>query len=503
MSKLTAAICASRNANTLALIRSLAHSGVIAELLLFGERTEEVEAVARPKGRWFEGDPASGAGLARLLAQATGEYLLLFKSGEQLRLGPNALERFLAVAEDSGAGLIYSDFRDDDGDPVDHPLIDYQSGSIRDSFDLGPLVFVSRRAFDAASARHGRADASLRWGAMYEQRLKISIDSQILRIPEPLYSRMPTDPRTTGERQFDYVDPRQREYQLEMERIATEHLKRIGAFIDPASLNRGSRSQTLVKGSFPVRASIVIPVRNRERTIADAINSAVCQSTHFPFNVIVVDNHSTDRTSEIIQQMARTDSRVVHIRPGRTDLGIGGCWNEALFSTHCGEFAVQLDSDDLYADERTLATIIAKFDEGDYVMVIGSYAIVDFDLKEIPPGIIDHREWTRENGHNNALRVNGLGAPRSFWVPLLRQLGGMPNTSYGEDYAVALRICREHEIGRIYESLYYARRWEGNSDAALPLPTANRYDSYKDYLRSVEIRARQKLNERRSIHGLA
>jgi glycosyltransferase involved in cell wall biosynthesis len=237
----------------------------------------------------------------------------------------------------------------------------------------------------------------------------------------------------------------------------------------------------------------VIPVRNRERTIKDAVTSALSQLSSFEFNVIVVDNHSTDRTTEILQEIALSDSRLIHLKPLRSDLGIGGCWNEAIYSDHCGEYAVQLDSDDLYADQNTLAKIIAKFDEGNFAMVIGSYTIVDLDLKEIPPGLIDHREWTRDNGRNNALRISGLGAPRAFYVPVLRQLG-FPNASYGEDYSAALRVSRRYEIGRIYESIYYARRWEGNSDAALPLATSNRYDAYKDHLRTVEILARQKMN---------
>jgi glycosyltransferase involved in cell wall biosynthesis len=265
-------------------------------------------------------------------------------------------------------------------------------------------------------------------------------------------------------------------------------LKRAGAYLAP-EFKSVERSDV----SFPVKASIVIPVRNRERTIKDAVRSALSQRAPFDFNVIVVDNHSTDCTSQILSELRTTDPRLFHIQPERTDLGIGGCWNEALYSSHCGEYAVQLDSDDFYSDEQTLERMVSKFDEGNYAMVIGSYTIVNFDLQEMPPGLIDHREWTRENGRNNALRINGLGAPRAFYVPLLRQIG-LPNTSYGEDYGAALRISRDYEIGRIFESVYYARRWEGNSDAALPLATANRYDAYKDHLRMVEILARKRKN---------
>jgi glycosyltransferase involved in cell wall biosynthesis len=312
----------------------------------------------------------------------------------------------------------------------------------------------------------------------------------MLRIPECLYTRIPVDLRASGERQFDYVDPRQREYQVEMEQVVTEHLKRSGAYLAPEFQVPANSNHR-----FPVRASVVIPVRNRERTIQDAVNSALSQRAPFEFNIIVVDNHSTDRTTEILEGIASRDNRLVHLKPERKDLGIGGCWNEAIYSEYCGEFALQLDSDDLYSDEQTLEAIVAILEEGPYAMVIGSYKIVNFKLQEVPPGVIDHREWTRENGRNNALRINGLGAPRAFRVPLLRQIG-FPNASYGEDYAVALRISRDYEIGRIYEPVYYARRWEGNSDAALPLATANRYDAYKDHLRTVEILARQRMNQR-------
>ena len=436
-------------------------------------------------------DLLSGRGINEMLASAAGDYLLIILPGEQVTFGQRAIERFLQVAEATGSGFIYSDFRDDTGDGLsDHPLIDYQSGSIRDSFDFGSVIFIAKRAAREALSRHGAIDESLRWGGLYDLRLKLSLESKPLRIPEPLYARTPRDLRKTGDKQFDYVDPRRRDFQAEMEAIATGHLQRLGAYLRPEFKPRPSSDET-----FAVRASVIIPVRNRERTVAEAVRSALAQQADFDFNVIVVDNHSTDATTPILAELARQDSRVVHLIPQRRDLGIGGCWNEAVYSAHCGEYAVQLDSDDLYADEYTLAKIIAAFDVGGYAMVIGSYTIVNFDLQEVPPGLIDHREWTRDNGHNNALRINGLGAPRAFFVPLLRGFG-LPNVSYGEDYAAALRISREYEIGRIYESLYFARRWEGNSDAALPLATANRYDYYKDFLRTTEIEARRRMNQR-------
>lgn len=382
--------------------------------------------------------------------------------------GPRMFERMRRVMQETGAGWVYSD-------SVGHPRIDYQPGSIRDNFDFGPLVAVRPEALDQ--------QGDYQWGALYDLRLRVSEKLPIVRIPEPLYSASVLDTRPTGQKQFDYVDPKNRDYQIEMERIATEHLKRIGAWLEP----RYERVQTPIE-KFACRASVVIPVRNRERTVLDAVKSALGQKAGFEFNVIVVDNHSTDRTSEMLRSV--DDSRLVHLVPKRNDLGIGGCWNEALYSAHCGRYVVQLDSDDLYIDDGVLVRIVGELERGPYAMVIGSYTMVDFSLKQIPPGIIDHREWTSENGRNNALRINGLGAPRAFDVSVLRKFG-FPNVSYGEDYAVALRISREYEIGRIYDSVYLCRRWEGNTDSALPLETANRYDAYKDWIRTVEIRARK------------
>jgi hypothetical protein len=415
--------------------------------------------------------------------------MLLLAGGLVHVPGERAIERIVDVARDSGAGLIYSDFVDDlGGSTEEHPTIDYQLGSIRDSFDFGATALISREAALSALRRHGSIDQAIRWGGLYDLRLKLSIDWTLLRIPEPLYHRASSDVRDSGKRQFDYVDPRHRDYQLEMERIATGHLTRIGAYLPP-SFNELPPAVD----RFPVRASVILPVRNRQRTVAQAVQSAVSQKTAFDFNVIVVDNHSTDGTTGIVDRLTREYRNVVHLIPERLDLGIGGCWNEAIYSAHCGSIAVQLDSDDIYAGDATLARIVEKFDEGPYAMVIGAYTIVNFDLAEIPPGLIDHREWTRENGRNNALRISGLGAPRAFYVPVLRRFG-FPNTSYGEDYAVGLRISRDYEIGRIYDSVYFARRWEGNSDARLDIPTANKYEAYKDRLRTIEIMARQRKN---------
>ncbi len=468
---------------------SLAAHASVAEIILLARDDATPLAPQTAKARLVIGDLSSGRGINTLIGTAAGDYLLIILPGEQVTFGQRAIERYLQVAADGEAAFVYSDFRDETGDGLsDHPLIDYQTGSIRDGFDFGSVIFIAKRAAQLAVRRHGAIDEALRWGGMYDLRLKLSLDQKLLRIPEPLYTRVPRDLRKTGDKQFDYVDPRRRDVQLEMEAIASDHLQRLGAYLTPRFKPRPPSA-----ASFPVRASVIIPVRNRERTITEAVRSALAQQTDFAFNVIVVDNHSTDRTTAILAELASSDARVVHLVPARRDLGIGGCWNEAVYSAHCGEYAVQLDSDDLYSDEHTLAKIVAVFDEGSYAMVIGSYTIVNFDLQKVPPGLIDHREWTRDNGRNNALRINGLGAPRAFYVPLLREIG-LPNVSYGEDYAVALRISREYEIGRIYESIYFARRWEGNSDAALPLVTANRYDYYKDYLRTVEIDARQGTN---------
>jgi hypothetical protein len=412
----------------------------------------------------------SSASFRKIIDDASSDVLFLGDPRVNIEPAPRMFERMSEVIRESGAGLVYAD-------AVGHPRIDYQRGSIRDTFDFGPVVAISLEA-----ARASELESDWRWGAFYDLRLRISENYPITRIPELLYAASITDSRPTGEKQFDYVDPRNREYQIEMEQVATRHLKRAGAYLAPHFKIIPAPGET-----FPVKASIVIPVRNRERTILDAVGSALEQKSTFEFNVIVIDNHSTDKTTEILHGVR--DPRLVHIIPARQDLGIGGCWNEAIYSAQCGRFAVQLDSDDMYLNDAVLARMVSELEEGPYAMVVGSYTMVDFSLKQLPPGVIDHREWTRENGRNNALRINGLGAPRAFDTSILRHIG-FPNVSYGEDYAVGLRICREYEIGRIYDSIYLCRRWEGNTDSALPLETANRYDSYKDWLRTVEIAAR-------------
>jgi hypothetical protein len=414
----------------------------------------------------------SSASIRKILDNAEADVVFIGDPRVSIDAGPRMFERMTQVVRETAAGWVYAD-------AIGRPRIDCQRGSIRDNFDFGPVVAVS-----VPAARQCGIDSGWKWGALYDLRLRISEKHPVVRVPEPLYAASANEAPAGAQKQFDYVDPRNRDYQIEMERIATAHLKRIGACLPPRFEPVPSTAE-----SFPVKASVVIPVRNRERTISDAIHSALGQKAGFDFNVIVVDNHSTDRTTEILRGMR--DSRLKHLVPGRLDLGIGGCWNEAIYSSHCGQYAVQLDSDDLYIDDSVLRRIVAELERGSYAMVVGSYTIVDFALNQIPPGLIDHREWTRENGRNNALRINGLGAPRAFNTAVLRRIG-FPNVSYGEDYAVALRISRDYEIGRIYDSLYLCRRWEGNSDSALPLDTANRYDHYKDWLRTLELEARMR-----------
>jgi glycosyltransferase involved in cell wall biosynthesis len=513
MNRLTIAIPYTEDKQFETLARQLAAHQLVEEVLCLHQDAPPAlpEGLKAVKVDAFFSGPAINGLIESFIKSGRTDYLLLILPGGRVELGARALERFVQVANDAGAAFVYSDFRQQNGAEItDHPLIDYQLGSIRDNFDFGSAILLSREGVVKALRDHGGVSTDIRWGGLYDLRLKLSINSTIFRIPEPLYTRVAADLRASGEKIFDYVDPRKRDYQIEMEKIATEHLERIGARLEPIFANPSELAESAEsREAFPVKASVVIPVRNRVKTIADAARSALSQKTDFQFNVIVVDNHSTDGTTDLLRELAASDkrqNRLIHIVPERTDYGIGGCWNEAIYSPHCGRYAVQLDSDDVYSSENTLARVVSEFDSAGsenttseskgYAMVIGSYTIVDFDLNELPPGLIDHREWTRDNGRNNALRINGLGAPRAFDVSVLRRIG-LPNTSYGEDYAVALRVSREYEIGRIYDSLYFARRWSDNSDSALPLQTANRYDAYKDRLRTIEILARQQFNARK------
>jgi 23S rRNA pseudoU1915 N3-methylase RlmH len=435
--------------------------------------------------------------LSLILAEIRTKYILLLPRAEQISIEPEALERILRKAESTKAGLVYSNFYDENehGKTV-HPLNDYQPGSVRDDFDFGAVILVSVSAVRKTLKEYG-VISGVKFAGLYDLRLKVSIDHPVYHLHEPLYSVIGpvigTEGSFSGKKIFGYVDPRNEAAQKEMETVFTDYLKKIKAYLPP-----NFREVEQTPTSFPVEASVAIPVLNRKETIAEAVKSALSQETDFAFNVIVVDNHSTDGTTAVLSDLARQYSSLKHIVPKRTDLGIGGCWNEAIRHEVCGHYVVQLDSDDLYSSSRTLQKMVDMLRQGNYAMVIGSYTLVDSSLKEIPPGLIDHREWTDENGHNNALRINGLGAPRAFNTGLMREIG-FHNVSYGEDYAVALRICREYRIGRIYENLYLCRRWSGNTDAALSIEEANRNDAFKDKIRTIEILARQKMTREREL----
>ena len=426
--------------------------------------------------------------IRRIAAESNADYALVYTKTTTLELGYMALERLLQIAQDTEAGLVYADhYQVKGGELVKAPVIDYQKGSLRDDFDFGSVLF-----FDAAALKESvqRMTETYQHAGLYDLRLKLSQRYALVHANEYLYSEVEEDNRKSGEKQFDYVDPRNRDRQIEMEKACTQHLKEIGGYLEPHF-----EDIDFSQGEFEVEASVIIPVRNREATIGAAIESVLKQQTKFKFNLIVIDNHSTDGTTEAIDAF-KADGRVVHLVPERNDLGIGGCWNYGVNSTHCGKFAVQLDSDDLYKDEHTLQTIVDAFYEQKCAMVIGSYMMTDFDLNELPPGVIDHKEWTPDNGRNNALRINGLGAPRAFYTPVLRSIG-LPNTSYGEDYAMGLNISRHYQIGRIYDVLYLCRRWGGNSDAALSIEKVNANNLYKDRIRTWELEARIALNKQR------
>lgn len=414
--------------------------------------------------------------------RATADYVAIFASPYSLAPGYNCLPRMARIAADSGAAMVYSDYRVTtlSGETKQVPTIDCFKGSLRDDFDFGPLVMIDTRRLREAC---DTIDADYRYAGMYAVRLALSRLAGIVHIPETLYTAVETDTRTSGEKQFDYVDPRNRARQLEMEDACTVHLKKIGAYLEPHFKDAD------YSGDFPVEASVIIPVRNRVSTIADAVESALSQTADFKNNVIVIDNHSTDGTTDVLRGLADKYDNLKVIIPAFSDLGIGGCWNEGVNSAHCGRFAVQLDSDDLYKNTDTLQRIVDTFRKENCGMVIGSYELTDFNLNPLPPGLIDHREWTDDNGRNNALRINGLGAPRAFVTNLLREIR-VPNTSYGEDYALGLAISRDYRIGRIYDSLYLCRRWEGNSDSNLDIARVNANNLYKDRLRTWEVEAR-------------
>lgn len=431
-------------------------------------------------------NPFSSKGIELIKQNSNSEYTFLLTQDTLIQLSQFTMERFINVTEMTGAGFVYADYYDIKNDVrTTHPVIDYQIGSIRDDFNFGPVLFIKNKALNEALADD---KSEYKFAGLYNMRLKISQKSPLVHIQEYLYSSVELDTRKSGDKLFDYVNPRNREVQIEMEVAATDHLKKIGAYLAP---NFEEVKESEVK--FEYEASVVIPVKNRVKTVGDAVKSVLAQKTDFPFNLIVVDNYSNDGTTELLKELAARDERLIHVIPAKQDLGIGGCWNEAVHHAKCGKYAIQLDSDDIYQDETTVQKVVDTFKKEKCAMVVGSYKLTDFNLNDLPPGVIDHKEWTPDNGRNNALRINGLGAPRAFYTPVLREIK-IPNVSYGEDYGVGLAISRNYQIGRIYESIYICRRWEGNSDSALSIPQQNTHNYYKDKLRSYEVLARQKKN---------
>ena len=421
-----------------------------------------------------------------IAAESHTPYTLVCRTKQHVRLGSRALERMTDYLSVPSCGMVYADrYEETEGELRPHPVIDYQAGSVRDDFDFGSLILYRTEALKQAVFEIS-TESDYTYSASYAVRLALSRRYSLTHIREFLYTETETDTRRSGEKQFDYVDPRNRSVQIERETVFTRYLKKTGAYLPPVE-----HRIDLNEGDFPCEASVIIPVRNRVRTIDDAIRSVLEQETTFHYNLIIVDNHSTDGTTEAIRRYAG-EKKIVHLIPERTDLGIGGCWDLAIRDARCGRFAVQLDSDDLYSGPDTLQRIIDTFHKEQCAMVIGSYRMTNFSLETLPPGIIDHREWTSENGHNNALRINGLGAPRAFFTPLLREIG-VPNVSYGEDYALGLAFSRRYRIGRIYDVVYLCRRWEGNSDAALSIEKVNRNNAYKDSLRTLELAQRRAL----------
>lgn len=431
--------------------------------------TDKIEVVATNSVSF-----GSSASL-KAVADYESKYNLIYTKTSPLKMGYRCAERMIQAIQSVPHSMVYSDYYETiGGETRPHPTIEYQKGSLRNDFNFGSLILINEVS----------AGRDLQYAGLYKSVLECWSH---VHIPEFLYTEEESDTRKSGEKQFDYVNPAMRQVQIEMEQVEKEYCCHHGFLLSTDMIKNAN-----LDVDFQREASVIIPVRNREKTIADAIRSALNQNTTFEYNVIVVDNHSTDGTSQQIEEVCKEDNRVVHLIPKQTDLGIGGCWDLAIRSEHCGKFAIQLDSDDLYSTPSTLQKIVDKFDETSAAMVIGSYSLVDFDLNPLPPGLIDHREWTDENGMNNALRINGLGAPRAFFVPVLRKIG-FPNTSYGEDYAVGLAVSRQYKIGRIYENLYLCRRWSGNSDASLSVEKENKNNYYKDWIRTIEIEYRQNL----------
>ncbi len=466
-----------------ATITSLRESNLVKQIFLLNdnanqEKIEGCEVIKIDSLR-------STATIKKIAEKANTDYTLIYTKPADLRMGMFALDRMLQIAKDSGAGLVYADhYQIANGEKKNSPVISYQKGSLRDDFNFGSVLIYKSENLKAAVSS---MEKEYKFAGLYDLRLKVSQGADLVHINEYLYTEIENDNRKSGEKVFDYVDPKNRGVQIEMEEACTDHLKKIGGYLAP-HFKEINFSAT----GFEYEASVIIPVRNRIRTIADAINSVLSQKTNFKFNLIVVDNYSTDGTTEAIDKF--TDERLIHLIPENQELGIGGCWNAGVHHPKCGKFAIQLDSDDVYSDENTLQKIVDAFYEQNCAMVVGTYMLTDFDMKMIPPGIIDHKEWTPDNGRNNALRINGLGAPRAFYTPVLRDIK-VPNTSYGEDYALGLNFSREYQIGRIYDVLYLCRRWDDNSDASLDIVKMNAHNTYKDRIRTWELEARIALNK--------
>ena len=453
---ITCFLPAGNREETISTINELRNSNLVSNIYLIGKADYKIDKVEFLNSESL----FSGEAIHEIASKSSSDFTLIYTKTSALKLGPFALNRFTQVANDTQASFTYSDSKIVKNDNIEnHPVIDYQEGSLRDDFDFGSLVCINTKALKLAVSS---VDKSNKYAGFYSLRLALSEQACLARIPEYLYTEEELDTRKSGEKIFDYVDPRNRSVQIEMEEVCTEFLKRAGGYLEPKFLDVDFKSQ-----NFELEASVIIPV---------------------------VDNHSNDGTTELIQKYADHDKRIIHLIPERNDLGIGGCWNEAVHNKACGRFAIQLDSDDLYVDNTTIQQIIESFHKEKCAMVIGSYQMVNFKLEEIPPGLIDHKEWTPENGRNNALRINGLGAPRAFYTPVIRETP-LPNVNYGEDYALGLAISRKYQIGRIYKSLYLCRRWDENSDASLSIEKMNAHNSYKDRIRTIELKARKNLNQ--------
>jgi hypothetical protein len=462
-------------------VSELRKSELVSKVFIVGNNAEEIDgAEVLSRETLIHGNT-----IQLIAEKSDSEYIFIYTKTSALTLGQLAMDRFYQVACDTNSGLVYSNHRAIKEGKVENLLvIDYQEGSLRDDFNFGSVLFYDARVLKDAIKD---VDNKYEHAGLYALRLAVAARSEFMRIPELLYTEEEMDTRKSGEKIFDYVDPKNRAVQIEMEIACTEHLKKIGAYLEPKFADVAFN-----ESDFKVEASVVIPVQNRVKTMEDAIKSVLAQKANVDFNLIIVDNYSTDGTTEIIKKYAERDERIIHIIPERKDLGIGGCWNEAVSHEACGKFAIQLDSDDLYADETTVQQVVDTFYKENCAMVIGTYQMVNFKLEEIPPGIIDHKEWTPENGRNNALRINGLGAPRAFYTPVLRR-NPIPNVNYGEDYALGLAISRKYQIGRIYNPIYLCRRWDDNSDASLDVEKMNAHNTYKDRVRTIELKARKLL----------